>query len=128
MNEQIKDFKTLNGIKLAYIGDAVYSLYIRTHFVKNTDYKNTYINKKVNSIVCAKNQAKKFDEMFNELTEEEIEVAKHARNCHVNNIAKNSTPLEYSKATQFEAVLGYLYLNNDIKRLEYFINKSLEEN
>jgi len=116
----------LNAIKLAYMGDSVFSLYIRQHFIMNTDKKNADLNKCVNSIVCAPNQAKLMSLIKDELTEVELEIINRARNLHFNNIAKNSTPEEYSKATEFEALLGYLYLTNQFERLQKFIDISLE--
>ena len=116
----------LNAIKLAYMGDSVFSMYVRKHFIMNTDKKNADLNKCVNAIVCAPNQAKLMDLIKDGLTEIELEITNRARNLHFNNIAKNSTPEEYSKATKFEALLGYLYLTNQVERLEKFINISLE--
>ncbi|MBO5910476.1 MAG: Mini-ribonuclease 3 [Clostridia bacterium] len=125
----VKDNKKiyeLNAIKLAYMGDSVFSLYIRKHFIVNTDKKNSDLNKSVNSIVCATYQAQIMDLIKDELNSDEKDIVMRARNLHFNNIAKNSTPEEYSKATEFEALLGYLYLTNQIERLEKFINISVE--
>lgn len=105
----------MNAIKLAYVGDAVFSLYVRKLFVENTEMKNSTINKKVNSIVCAKNQAKLLADIMPLLDEEETDIVYRARNAHVNNKAKNSTQTEYNLATQFEAIVGYLYLINSEK-------------
>ena len=116
----------LNAIKLAYMGDSVFSMCIRQHFIMNTDKKNADLNKCVNSIVCAPNQAKLMDLIKDDLTETELEITNRARNLHFNNIAKNSTPEEYSKATKFEALLGYLHLTNQSERLKKFIDISLE--
>lgn len=93
----------------------------------NTDKKNADLNKCVNSIVCAPNQAKLMDDVLPMLEDVELDIINRARNLHFNNIAKNSTPEEYSKATEFEALLGYLYLTEQIERLEKFINISLEK-
>ena len=126
MEKSNKEIYELNAIKLAYMGDSVFSTYIRKHFIVNTDKKNADLNKCVNSIVCAPNQAKLMDVIEPMLEGDELDVVNRARNLHFNNIAKNSTPEEYSKATKFEAVLGYLYLTGQIDRLEKFINISLE--
>jgi len=116
----------LNAIKLAYMGDSVFSLYIRQHFIMNTEKKNSDLNRCVNSIVCAPNQAKLMDLIRDKLTEIELEIINRAKNLHFNNIAKNSSPEEYTKATEFEALLGYLHLTNQIERLNEFINISVE--
>lgn len=127
MEKDSKKIYELNAIKLAYMGDSVFSLYIRKHFIVNTDKKNADLNKCVNSIVCAPNQAKLMDLILPQLEDVELDIINRARNLHFNNIAKNSTPEEYSKATEFEALLGYLYLIGQFERLEKFINISLEK-
>ena len=105
----------LNAIKLAYIGDAVFSLYVREYFLLHSEKTNRDLNKMVNSIVCAKNQAKLLEEIVDDLTDDEKDIVFRARNAHINNKAKNSTLAEYSQATQYEALLGYLYLTKNKK-------------
>lgn len=117
----------MNAIKLAYIGDAVFSLYVREHYVSNTEMKNSALNKKVNSIVCAKNQALLLPEVLNMLNEEEKDIVLRARNAHVNNKAKNSSLTEYNLATQFEAIVGYLYLIKDNKKLDKILNLAVKD-
>jgi len=115
----------LNAIKLAYIGDAVFSLFVREYFLLNSEKTNRDLNKLVNSIVCAKNQAKLLEDIIDDLTEEEKDIVFRARNAHINNKAKNSTLAEYSQATQYEALIGYLYLIKD-KKLDKILNKAVE--
>lgn len=117
----------MNAIKLAYIGDAVFSLYVREHYVSNTEMKNSALNKKVNSIVCAKNQALLLPEVLNMLNEEEKDIVLRARNAHVTNKAKNSSLTEYNLATQFEAIVGYLYLIKDNKKLDKILNLAIKD-
>ena len=126
MNEKYKKIYELNAIKLAYMGDSVFSMYVRKHFIVNTDKKNSQLNKCVNDIVCAPYQAKLMDVLEPELTGDELDIVNRAKNLHFNNIAKNSTMEQYTKATKFEALLGYLYLTEQFERLERFINISLE--
>lgn len=115
----------LNAIKLAYIGDAVFSLFVREYFLLHSEKTNRDLNKLVNSIVCAKNQAKLLEDIINDLNEEEKDIVLRARNAHINNKAKNSTLAEYSQATQYEALIGYLYLTKD-KKLDKILNKAVE--
>lgn len=122
-----EDAYQINAIKLAYIGDAVFSLFIREYFVKNFEKKNRDINKEVNKIVCAKNQAKLMEKLFDGLNEKESDIVLRARNLHLNNKAKNSSFSEYHQATQFEALIGYLYLNKENARLENILNFSINE-
>ena len=126
MEQNYKKVYELNAIKLAYMGDSVFSLYIRKHFIVNTDKKNADLNKCVNSIVCAINQAKLMEIVFPLLNDIELQIVNRAKNLHFNNIAKNSTPEAYTKATEFEALLGYLYLTNQNERLQKIIDISLE--
>ena len=126
MEKDNKQIYELNAIKLAYMGDSVFSLYIRQHFIINTDKKNADLNKCVNNIVCATNQAKLMEVVAPMLNEAELEIVNRAKNLHFNNIAKNSTPEDYTKATEFEALLGYLYLTNQEDRLKKIIDISLE--
>ena len=126
MGKDNKQIYELNAIKLAYMGDSVFSLFVRQHFIINTDKKNADLNKCVNSIVCATNQAKLMEVIRALLNETELEIVNRAKNLHFNNIAKNSTPEIYTKATEFEALLGFLYLTNQQDRLQQFINISLE--
>jgi len=121
-----KKIYELNAIKLAYMGDSVFTLYIREHFIVNTEKKNSELNKCVNAIVCASNQAKLMDTLMTSLQGDEIDIANRAKNLHFNNIAKNSTPEQYTKATEFEALVGYLYLTKQNDRLKQIIDLSLE--
>lgn len=127
MEKSNKQIYELNAIKLAYMGDSVFSLYIRKHFIVNTDKKNADLNKCVNSIVCATNQANIMEVIVPMLNETELEIVNRAKNLHFNNIAKNASPESYTKATEFEALLGYLYLTNQMERLQKIIDISLEE-
>lgn len=127
MEKDNKQIYELNAIKLAYMGDSVFSMYIRQHFIVNTDKKNSELNKCVNNIVCATNQARLMEVIAPMLNEVEQEIVNRAKNLHFNNIAKNATPENYTKATEFEALLGYLYLTRQMDRLQKFIDISLEE-
>lgn len=103
-----------NALVLAYLGDAVFNLLTRDFLVKSYNYKPNQLNKMANSVVCAKNQAAIMKDLKLILNEQELDIAMRARNTHLsNNKAKNSTIEEYSLATQFEAVVGFWYLNNE---------------
>ena len=127
MEKDSKQIYELNAIKLAYMGDSVFSTYIRKYFIINTDKKNSELNKCVNSIVCATNQARLMEKVLPLINEVESEVVNRAKNLHFNNIAKNATPESYTKATEFEALVGYLYLTNQMERLQKIIDISLED-
>ena len=117
-----------NALVLAYLGDSVFSLMVRNYLVKKYDYKPNILNKKANSVVCAKTQAELMEKIKNALTEEEQDIVSRARNSHLtNNKAKNSTIQEYSLATQFEALIGFWYLNNNKEKLENLFNEYVVE-
>lgn len=115
--------KNLNPIVLAFIGDAVYSLYVREELTFQNDYKTGELNKMATSKVNACAQAEFLKDIFDILTEEELAIFKRARNSKKPTRAKHATIAEYNTATGFEAVLGYLYLIGDIDRLNFLLNK-----
>lgn len=124
---KIFDAKQMNCLNLAFLGDSIFTQFIREFLVKNFDYKLNQLNKMSNKIVCARNQSILLENIVDILTEDEKDIAKRARNIHPGNIAKNSTPEQYSKATQYEAILGFLYLTEQLDRLNEIMNKSIEE-
>lgn len=125
MEGRFKKIYELNAIKLAYMGDAVYTLYVREHFILNTDKKNSQLNSAVNKIVCAKAQAKLIEDILLNLSDDEKDIVNRARNLHFNNIAKNSTLEEYSKATEFEALIGYWYLTEQFDKINNVVERSI---
>lgn len=115
------DAKQLSSIALAFVGDAVYSLYVRQKLVESNDSKTGELNKISSEIVCAKAQSKRIIELMPILTEEEMAIFKRARNAKKGAKAKNASVVEYNNSTGFEAVLGYLYLTGNSQRLEYIL-------
>ena len=117
-----------NALSLAYLGDSVFTLMVRKYLINTCNLKPNGLNKKANSVVCAKTQAEIMKELKYVLNEDELDVVMRARNSHTNNKAKNSTFEEYSLATQFEALVGYWYLNDETNKLKdmfntYVVNK-----
>ena len=115
--------KNLNPIVLAFVGDAVYSLFIREMLTFLSDSKTGELNKKATKKVCATAQSAFMKEIEGLLTEEEMTVYKRARNAKKGTRAKNASIQEYNTATGFEAVLGYLYLIGQNDRLNFLLNK-----
>ena len=131
MFEEFKEIERpelLNPLVLAYIGDAVYELYIRLHIAKNGALKTNALHKSSIGFVCAKAQANILEKIENDLTEEEKNIVRRGRNAHSNTIPKNASVADYKKATAFEALIGYLFLKNDIIRLEELIKYAIREN
>ncbi len=114
----ISKVREMSPLVLAYIGDAVHSLYSREKFALSTTYKPNKLHLLVSNEVKAKAQAEKVEALMEKLTQEEKDIFMRARNTHVNSIAKNASKGEYLEATGFEAVIGYLYLTGQNERLE----------
>ena len=114
----------LNGLSLAYIGDAVFELKIREYIVSLGFTKVNDIHKRVINYTSGSAQAN-FIHYFlenNILTDNELLIFKRGRNSHVNTSRKNLDLKDYLDATGFEALIGYLYLNNELERLDELIN------
>ena len=118
------DVRTLNGLTLAYIGDAVYETYVRKHMVNLGYTKVNSLHKHVIKYTSGGAQAQIIHQLINDniLTEEEISVYKRGRNSSVNTSRKNISLAEYLDATGFEALIGFLYLSENITRLEEIIS------
>lgn len=112
----------LNPIVLAFVGDAVYSLFVREKLTFSTDCKTGALNKMATKEVNAIAQAELIKRIFPVLSEEELSIFKRARNAKKPTKAKHATVSEYNNATGFEAVIGYLYIIGDIQRLNYLLN------
>ena len=117
--EQVKQ---MNPVVLAFVGDAVYSLFIRERLAKNVDKKSGVLSEMAAHEVNASSQAKKADMLAEFFTEEETAIFLRARNAKKPTHAKHSSIAEYNKSTGFEAVLGYLYLSGQIERLDQILN------
>lgn len=120
------DVKQLNPIVLAYIGDSVYELFVRTAVLKKETKVNN-LHKESVKYVKAEAQAEALKVIAEELTEEETNIIRRARNNKSISIPKNCSHMDYRNATGFEALIGYLYLTNQNERLKEVIDKSLKE-
>jgi ribonuclease-3 family protein len=117
-----------NVLSLAYIGDAVYSVYVREYLVNKGICKVDKLQKDSINYVSAKAQAK-FVKSFIDgciLTDEELDIFYRARNHKGTRHPKNTDIITYKYSTGFEAIIGYLYMNHNVDRLEELINKILE--
>ncbi len=118
----VKDANNLNPVVLAFIGDAVYSLYVREDLSFHHTLKSGELNKLAVSMVRASAQAKKIEEIMPILTEEEVAVYKRARNAKKGTKAKSASVVEYNMSTGFEALIGYLYVTGQESRLDEILN------
>ena len=110
-----------SALSLAYIGDAVQSLYVREGLVLHHDYKPDILHKQVSEVVNASTQALLAEKIFPTLTQEEQSVFLRGRNATVQHKSKNQSGVSYRKATGLEALLGYLYLIGDETRLKQIL-------
>ncbi len=113
-------------LSLAYIGDSVLDLMVKSYFVMHVNKQTYKYHKDVSNIVKAVNQAAFIDCIMDELSEDELEIYKRGRNATTHSKAKNATMGEYRKATGLEALYGYMYLKGDIGRLQMFVGRMIE--
>ena len=116
-----------NVLTLAYLGDSVFALLIKEYLVKTYVLKPNALNKKANSVLCARAQAEIMRSVKQELNADELDIVMRARNTQLNSRAKHSTLEEYSLATQLEALIGYWYLNDEHDKLENLLKKYVLE-
>ncbi|MBF0819468.1 Mini-ribonuclease 3 [Streptococcus acidominimus] len=122
------DVTLINGIALAFEGDAVYSMYIRRHLIFKGLTKPNQLHREANRYVSAKAQASLISKMLDMdfLTEKEVEIYKRGRNTNSHTKAKNADVVTYRMSTGFEAVLGYLHMTGQIERLEEIVKWCIE--
>ncbi len=111
------DIQTYSPLTLAYIGDAAYELVVRTFLVDQGNSRPDKLHRKASSMVKAAAQAAMAEALKDSLTEEELSVYRRGRNAKSPTMAKNASMSDYRKATGFEALMGYLYLKGEQKRL-----------
>ncbi len=121
-----KDWNMYSPLTLAYLGDAVYELAVRSLFVKRSNCQPQKLHQRVTACVSAKAQCRMIRELLPQLSQEEEAVYRRGRNSKPYTKAKNASLEEYLEATGFEAVVGYLYLNQRYDRLTELIAAGLE--
>ena len=113
-----KQINQLSPLTWAYVGDAVYELYVRYYLVDNTNLKPNNLHKEAIKYVKAKAQAEILYKLQDYLTEEEQDVVRRARNTQNHHLPKNANVQEYMYATALEGLIGYLYLTKQNDRLD----------
>ena len=116
-----------SALGLAYIGDCVYDLIIRTIVIDLGNGKVKNFHRITSSIVKATSQAKLMKVIMVDLTQEEEAVYRHGRNTKSATSAKNASIVDYRVATGFEALIGYLYLKHEMLRALELVKKGLEK-
>ncbi len=121
-----KPAEQLNPIVLAYIGDAVYEMFIRQYVVSQTNHKLHHLHRSATECVSAKAQARALQQLLPLLTDEETDVVKRGRNAKSGSAPKNADILEYRHSTAFECLLGYLYYKQRYSRLQELMENALK--
>ena len=120
------DLRNYSPLTLAFLGDCVFDLIIRTVIVERGNRAPESLHKKKSAVVKAQTQAKMAEALLEDLSDEELAVYKRGRNAKSYSVAKNASVSDYRKATGFEALLGYLYLQNKEDRIIELVKSALK--
>ena len=121
-----KDIRTYSPLTLAYIGDAIFDVVIRSILVNKGNTAVNKLHKRASDIVKAGTQSAFIKVLMDDLTEEEADIYRRGRNSKPHTKAKNATTMDYLDATGFEAVIGYLYLTDNMDRACELISLGIE--
>ncbi len=123
---KFKGINEYSPLVLAYMGDAVYELYIRSLLVSGHNTQVNKLHKEATKLVKAKAQSEILEKIYPHLTEEEITIFKRGRNAHSYTSAKNADIVDYRRATGFEALMGYLYITGNMERMNELLKLGIE--
>ena len=124
-NEKLANLLKTNLLPLAFIGDSVHTLFIREHCLNNPNYKMENYHIQASKYCKASSQAKALSLLMGKLTDQEKEIVRRGRNAKSKHQAKNASSADYTHATAFEILIGYLYLSKNEKRLNEILNLSI---
>jgi ribonuclease-3 family protein len=116
----------MNPLALAYIGDAVYEVYIRQYVLSKDNHRPHVLHKKSSSYVSAKAQAKALHALLPILTEEEADIVRRGRNAKSGTAPKNADMIDYRHSTALECLIGYLYYRKDAERLAQVLQLAIQ--
>lgn len=120
------DLRTYSPLTLAFLGDCVYDIIIRTVVVERGNRAPQGLHKKKSYLVNAKTQKEIIESLLDVLTPEEEDIYRRGRNAKSYTTAKNASVGDYRKATGFEALLGYLYLSDNMDRVLFLVKEGLK--
>jgi ribonuclease-3 family protein len=120
-----KDIRTYSPLTLAYIGDAIFDVVVRSILVNKGNTAVNKLHQRASSVVKAPTQAMAAA-LMDDFTEEEADWYRRGRNSKPHTKAKNATTMDYLEATGFEAVMGYLYLSGDMDRICELVRRGIE--
>ena len=121
-----KDIRTYSPLTLAYIGDAIFDVIVRSILVNKGNTAVNNLHKRASSVVKAQSQAAFVKVLMEDFTEEEADYYRRGRNSKPHTKAKNATTMDYLEATGFEAVIGFLYLSDNMDRACELIKLGIE--
>ena len=135
LNQQIKDIfaiadvdiRTYSPLTLAYIGDGIFDVVIRSIVVGRGNTPVNQLHHKTSHIVKAHSQAMMAEVLLDEMTDTEKDIYRRGRNAKSHTMAKNATVMDYRSATGFEALMGYLYLKEDYTRMIELVRRGIGE-
>ena len=134
LNQQIKDIfaiadvdiRTYSPLTLAYIGDGIFDVVIRSIVVGRGNTPVNQLHHKTSHIVKAHSQAMMAEVLLDEMTDTEKDIYRRGRNAKSHTMAKNATVMDYRSATGFEALMGYLYLTDEMDRILELVSIALD--
>ena len=127
MEEREQRINNMNPLTWAYIGDAVYELYIRENLIENTNLKPHKLHIEAVKKVKAGAQSEILQKIEEKLNDEEKDIIRRTRNTKNHHLPKNSNVKEYMYATAFEGLIGYLYLTGKEERLKEILSYCIEK-
>jgi ribonuclease-3 family protein len=117
----------IHPLALAYLGDAVYEVYIRQYLLSLTNHRPHHLHRTATRFVSAKAQAKALQGWMEHLSEEELDIVKRGRNAKSGSVPKNADVLEYRHSTAFECLIGYLYYRQRFERLRVLMDMAIRD-
>lgn len=121
------DIRTYSPLVLAYIGDGIYELMIRSIVVEQGNRQVNKLHQQASRFVKAQAQSEMMETLLPLLSQEELQIYKRGRNAKSYTTAKNASVNDYRRATGFEALMGYLYLNGSIERLTELVRAAVTD-
>lgn len=115
--------RLISPVTLAFVGDAVYSLFVREREVLKADGKLALMQKRTSATVSARGQSELLLKLEDKFTETEADVFRRGRNAKKSTRSKNASVADYNRSTGFEAVLGYLYLSGQYDRISLLLSE-----
>lgn len=117
INKDEEEVNLMSPLVWAYVGDAVYELFIRNKLVNETNMKPHKLHIEAIKYVKAKSQAELLNNIYDKLTDEEKDIVRRARNTQNHHLPKNADVQDYMYSTAFEGLIGYLFLMKRNKRI-----------